>query len=34
VVVYVLHGVVKKTQKTPDGELATARKRKREVEDG
>jgi phage-related protein len=33
-VLYALHGFVKKTQKTPDGELAIARRRKREVEDG
>lgn len=31
---YALHGFIKKTQKTPDEELAIARKRKREVEDG
>jgi phage-related protein len=31
---YALHGFIKKTQKTPDGELAIARKRKREVEHG
>jgi phage-related protein len=27
-----LHGSIKKTQKTPDAELALARKRKREFE--
>jgi phage-related protein len=27
-----LHGFIKKTQKTPDAELKTARKRKREFE--
>jgi phage-related protein len=27
-----LHGFVKKSQKTPDGDLALARKRKKEVE--
>jgi len=31
---YALHGFIKKTQKTPDDELAIARKRKHEVEDG
>ena len=31
---YALHGFVKKTQKTHEDELATARKRKREVENG
>ena len=29
----VLHGFIKKSQKTPDGDLALARKRKREFED-
>jgi len=33
-VLYALHGFIKKTQKTPDEDLATARRRKREVEDG
>ena len=32
-VLYALHGFIKKTQRTPDTELAIARKRKREVED-
>jgi phage-related protein len=27
-----LHGFIKKTQKTPDDELALAKKRKREIE--
>jgi phage-related protein len=31
--IVVLHGFIKKTQKTPDNELALARKRKREFED-
>lgn len=31
---YALHGFIKKAQKTPDEDLAIARKRKREVEDG
>ena len=31
---YALHGFIKKTQKTPGPELATARRRQREVEDG
>jgi len=30
--ILVLHGFIKKTQKTPDGDLALARKRKREFE--
>lgn len=30
--IVVLHGFIKKTQKTPDEELALARKRKREFE--
>ena len=30
--IVVLHGFIKKTQKTPDGELTLARKRKREFE--
>ena len=30
--IVVLHGFIKKTQKTPDGELALARKRKKEFE--
>ena len=30
--VVVLHGFIKKTQKTPDEELALARKRKKEFE--
>lgn len=29
-----LHGFVKKTRKTPDDELRTARKRQKEIEDG
>lgn len=33
-VLYALHGFIKKTQGTPPEELAIARKRKREVEDG
>ena len=33
-VLYALHGFIKKTRKTPDQDLAIARKRKREVEDG
>jgi phage-related protein len=33
-VLYALHGFIKKTQKTPGEELAIARKRKQEVEDG
>jgi len=33
-VLYALHGFIKKTRKTPDEELAIARKRQREVEDG
>jgi phage-related protein len=31
--IVVLHGFIKKTQKTPEGELALARKRKKEFED-
>ena len=31
---YALHGFIKKTQKTPDGELTIARRRKQEVENG
>jgi phage-related protein len=31
---YALHGFIKKTQRTPPDELAIARKRKQEVEDG
>jgi phage-related protein len=31
---YALHGFIKKTQKTPAGDLAIAQRRKREVEDG
>ena len=31
---YARHGFIKKTRKMPDQELAIARKRKREVEDG
>jgi phage-related protein len=31
--IVVLHGFIKKTQKTPDEELALARKRKREFDD-
>lgn len=31
---YALHGFIKKTQTTPGGELAIARKRQQEVEDG
>jgi phage-related protein len=30
--ILVLHGFIKKTQKTPDDDLALARKRKREFE--
>ena len=30
--IVVLHGFIKKTQKTPEGELALARKRKKEFE--
>ena len=30
--IVVLHGFIKKTQKTPDAELALARKRKKEFE--
>jgi len=30
--IVVLHGFIKKTQKTPDEELALARKRKKELE--
>jgi phage-related protein len=30
--ILVLHGFIKKSQKTPDGDLALARKRKREFE--
>ena len=33
-VLYALHGFIKKTRKTPDQDLAIARKRKREVENG
>jgi phage-related protein len=33
-VLYALHGFIKKSQKTPDEELAIARKRKQEVENG
>ena len=29
-----LHGFIKKTQKTPDGDLKIARKRMKEIEDG
>ncbi len=32
--VLVLHGFIKKTQKTPDADLALARRRKREFESG
>jgi phage-related protein len=32
--IVVLHGFIKKTQKTPDEELALARKRKKEFEEG
>lgn len=31
--IVLLHGFIKKTQKTPDEELALARKRRREFED-
>jgi phage-related protein len=31
--IVVLHGFIKKTQKTPDEELSLARKRKKEFED-
>jgi phage-related protein len=31
--ILVLHGFIKKSQKTPDGDLALARKRKREFDD-
>ena len=31
--IVVLHGFIKKTQKTPDGELKLARRRKREFEE-
>jgi phage-related protein len=33
-VLYALHGFIKRTQKTPDEELAIARRRQREVKDG
>jgi phage-related protein len=33
-ILYALHGFIKKTRKTPDAELAIARRRQREVEDG
>ncbi len=33
-VLVALHGFIKKTQKTPDEEMKTARKRMKEVEDG
>ncbi len=33
-VIYALHGFIKKTRKTPDEELAIARRRKQEVEHG
>jgi phage-related protein len=31
---YALHGFIKKTQKTPDADLALARKRMKEIENG
>jgi phage-related protein len=31
---YVLHGFIKKTQKTPDEDLKLALKRKKEIENG
>jgi phage-related protein len=31
--IVLLHGFIKKTQKTPDDELALARKRRKEFED-
>jgi phage-related protein len=31
--IVVLHGFIKKTQKTPEGDLTLARKRKKEFED-
>lgn len=32
--IYALHGFIKKAQKTPDADLALARKRQKEVENG
>jgi phage-related protein len=31
---YALHGFIKRTRKTPDGDLALARRRKKEIETG